>query len=169
MVFLPKKHLFLVQKLGYGYRGYPPLPLYGQNFWQKGGYGFGGYPPPLPLYGQNPQSSIWCRPLSVVCAIWYHIYDMWNTDVSQVIILQLWGWLHLLSLAKIYFYTIHNSINSIDSMHTVSYKLLWYFKSDHLTAVLVAALPRYTSCDATLFQPLKSTGIVDHMLKGGKC
>ena len=27
-VFLPKKHLFLVQKIGYGYRGYPsPPPL----------------------------------------------------------------------------------------------------------------------------------------------
>ena len=25
---------------------YTPLPLYGQNFWQKGGFGFGGYPPP---------------------------------------------------------------------------------------------------------------------------
>ena len=42
-------------------RGVPP-PLFGQNFRQKGGYGFGGYPRP-PLYGQNPQSSIWRPPL----------------------------------------------------------------------------------------------------------
>ena len=26
--------------------GAPPLPLYGQNFRQKGGFGFGGAPPP---------------------------------------------------------------------------------------------------------------------------
>ena len=25
--------------------GGTPPPLYGQNFWQIGGYGFGGYPP----------------------------------------------------------------------------------------------------------------------------
>ena len=36
----------MVQKIGYGYGGYPPPPLYGQNFRQKGSYGFGGYPPP---------------------------------------------------------------------------------------------------------------------------
>ena len=34
-------------------RGVPP-PLYGQNFRQKKGYGFGGYPP-LPLYGHSPE------------------------------------------------------------------------------------------------------------------
>ena len=33
---------------------YPP-PLYGQNFRQKKGYGFGGYPP-LPLYGHSPEN-----------------------------------------------------------------------------------------------------------------
>ena len=36
-------------------RGVPPL-LYGQNFRQKKGYGFGGYPPP-PLYGHSPEKS----------------------------------------------------------------------------------------------------------------
>ena len=47
MVFFAKtKHLFLVQKIGYGYGGYPPSPLYGQYFRQKGSFGFGGYPLP---------------------------------------------------------------------------------------------------------------------------
>ena len=46
MVFFAQKHLILVKKIGYGFGGYPPPPLYGQNFKQKGGYGFGGYPPP---------------------------------------------------------------------------------------------------------------------------
>ena len=45
-MFLLKKHLILVQKIGYGFRGYPSPPIYG-FFWQKGGYGFGGYPPPF--------------------------------------------------------------------------------------------------------------------------
>ena len=36
--------------------GVPPSPPLRIFFQQKGGYGFGGYPPPL--YGQNPQSSI---------------------------------------------------------------------------------------------------------------
>ena len=37
-VFGPKNRLWIW--------GVPPLPLYGQKFWHKGGYGFGGYPPP---------------------------------------------------------------------------------------------------------------------------
>ena len=36
--------------------GVPPSPPLRIFFQRKGGYGFGGYPPPL--YGQNPQSSI---------------------------------------------------------------------------------------------------------------
>ena len=46
MVFFAQKHLILVQKIGYGFGGYPPPPLYGFFFQRKGGYGFGGYPPP---------------------------------------------------------------------------------------------------------------------------
>ena len=62
-----------------------------------------------------------CNALYQLCALLYHIYDAYvkYCFFIIIIILQLWGWLHLLSLAKIYFYTIHNSINSIDSMHTV--------------------------------------------------
>ena len=49
MCFLLKKHLILVPKRSYGFGGYPPPPLYGQNFQRKGGYGFGGYSSPPPF------------------------------------------------------------------------------------------------------------------------
>ena len=42
LCFLLKKHLFLVKNIGYGFGGYPPPPLYGKKFQQKGGYGLGG-------------------------------------------------------------------------------------------------------------------------------
>ena len=42
---MSKKDLFFGPKKGYGFGGYPPPPLYGQNFQRIRSYGFGGYPP----------------------------------------------------------------------------------------------------------------------------
>ena len=47
LFFAQKKHLSLVQKIGYGFGGYPPPPFTDFFLGEKGVYGFGGYPPPL--------------------------------------------------------------------------------------------------------------------------
>ena len=44
--FSLKKHLILVQKIGYGFWGYPPPPLYGFFFSEKGVTDLGGNPAP---------------------------------------------------------------------------------------------------------------------------
>ena len=46
VIFLLKKHLFLVQKLGYGYGGYPSPPFTDKIFDKKGVTDLGGTPPP---------------------------------------------------------------------------------------------------------------------------
>ena len=43
--FFAQKHLILVQKIGYGFGGYPPPPLYGFFFSKKGVTDLGGTPP----------------------------------------------------------------------------------------------------------------------------
>ena len=47
MCFLRKKHLILVQKIGYGFGGYPRPPVYGIFFGKKGVTDLGGTPPPF--------------------------------------------------------------------------------------------------------------------------
>ena len=45
-MFFAQKHLILVQKIGYGFGGYPPPPLYGFFFSEKGLTDLGGTPAP---------------------------------------------------------------------------------------------------------------------------
>ena len=70
--------------------GSTPLPPFTDKiFGKKGVTDLGGTPPP-PLYGQNPQSSIWCPPLETMFrGVWHantqtkiHKYSLYTNTVN---------------------------------------------------------------------------------------